>query len=59
MKTPEEKKTEAQARQAAARSPQEQLKHLDALGLTAKKERTKIAKRLAAPPPKAKQEKKA
>lgn len=58
MKTPEEKKTEAQARQAAARSPQE-LKHLDALGLTAKKERTKIAKRLAAPPPKAKQEKKA
>lgn len=60
MKTKETLKQEADARQAVARDPKAQLAHLDKLGLTAKKERAKLQKRIAtaqeaaAKPPKAK-----
>jgi hypothetical protein len=48
MKTPETKQTEAQARQQAARSPEEQLKYLDSKGFVATKERKKLQARIKA-----------
>lgn len=59
----ERRRSEAEVRQAAAnaRTPEEQIKRLDAAGLVATKERAKLAKRIAdreaaknAPPPEAK-----
>jgi hypothetical protein len=50
MKMKSEKRKEAEARNAewAALSPQKQLAHLDKLGLVAKKQRAKIAKKIEA-----------
>lgn len=51
MTSKEIKRKEADERNAkwAAKSPQEQLAHLDSLGLKATKQRAKIAKKLNVP----------